>query len=357
MATVRSRPVGPVLGVFLAFVATLVASVGLRIPASAGPNALPNGRIVFVQHNWRQNTRTVFLVDPDGTDLEALSSWRSEFLQPRWSPDGTEINISGDGCGVIEQSNCATAIADPDSGDYRWIPADPVFSACTDCDWEGFFCSVWSPDGSLLACSGASGSDPTRSGIYTVRSSDGGDLTMILPFDPLQHWHDFPSPKDFSPDGQQILYVQAAGDQRSGLFVVNLDGTERQRITPLGMLWDHDMEATFSPTGEWILFTAFPDEDHRRDIFLVRPDGTGFHEAFTECGGRWTDPGSFGCGMASWSPDGTRIMYVRNHGTMSNIVTANRRANPSGIDLRVVLHGEGSILPEFPDWGSHPLVP
>jgi Tol biopolymer transport system component len=352
----RAAAIGTLL--VLSIVVSGSSSAGVRgsVPAT-------NGRIAFIQHDWDANTRTVYLIDPDGTDLQELSPWRSEFLQPRWSPDGSEIDPGGDACGVIGETYCAAAIVDPDTGAYRWLPADPIFWDCTTdlCGGGGFGCPVWSPDGALLACSGSSEADPSVAGIYTLSSSDGSDPTRILRFDPSRPWEDFPAPKDFSPDGQQLLYVQVAGERRSGLFLINLDGSDRRRITPTGMLWDHDQAATFSPDGEWILFTAFPDEEHKRTAYLVRPDGTELHEAFPECGGRWDDPDSIGCAGAAWSPDGTRVIYLRNHFTrrgvsVSNIVTSNLRSNPDGLDLQLVFHSQGNVLAEFPDWGTHPAV-
>jgi pimeloyl-ACP methyl ester carboxylesterase len=59
-----------------------------------------------------------------------------------------------------------------------------------------FACTVWTPGGSRLACVGSSDIDPSRDGIYTVRSSDGGDLRLIAPL-PNDNW-----PGDFSPMAQ-----------------------------------------------------------------------------------------------------------------------------------------------------------
>jgi Tol biopolymer transport system component len=253
-------------------------------------------------------------------------------------------------------------IVDPDTGGSRIVPADPLFQCVTpECevnDAAGLGCPIWSHDGSLLACTGLSETDPSAAGVYTVRSSDGGDLTNIFHFDASKHWTDFPVARDFSPNGQQLLYVQTAGVNRSGLFLVNLDGTDKRRVSPVGLLTNHDEEASFSPDGRWILFSAYPAENHRRTVYLVHPDGTGFHEVFPECGGRSTDPTSIGCGNATWSPDGSKVVYFRTepngNGAYASGIVSERL---DGTDLQVIARGMGYRALEFPDWGTHPLAP
>jgi Tol biopolymer transport system component len=345
--------------VALVLLITLLGGAGMQAVTAAEDPAF-NGRILFVQHDFRTNGTTVSLIDPDGTNLGTLPAWRGEFYEPRWSPDGSEINMYGDACGVVNQPDCAVVIVDPDTGGYRWLSAPHVFFACTDpCFVGGFGCPIWSPDGSLLGCLGTSETDPGAAGMYTIRSSDGGGLTHVKPFDQSAGWEEFPTPRDFSPDGQRLLYEQTADVQRTGLFLVDLDGAHNHRVSPVGFLTNHDEEASFSPSGRWILFTANADENHRRAVYLIHPDGSGLHKAFRECGGRVDVPGTIGCGNASWSPDGSRIIYFRNAPNGDGTYTPDIiSVNLDGTDAQVVVHGSrGYKVPIFPDWGTHQLEP
>jgi hypothetical protein len=60
-------------------------------------------------------------------------------------------------------------------------------------------CEVWSPNGARLACEGGF-IDPTLQGVYTVRSSDGGDLQRITS-DPFGD----DCPSDYSPNGKRLV--------------------------------------------------------------------------------------------------------------------------------------------------------
>ena len=98
--------------------------------------------------------------------------------QPHWSPDGTQVD-------VLHTGAFAATIVNADTGSFRDLPIqDPVFT-CTpttteeQCANTDFSCDTWSPDGSRLACGAFSGVDPSRSGFYSIRSSDGGGLTLI----------------------------------------------------------------------------------------------------------------------------------------------------------------------------------
>ena len=69
-------------------------------------------------------------------------------------------------------------------------------------------CAIWAPSGKGLACEGNSEVDPTRNGVYTVRASDGKDLTRMT-----SNPGGIDSPLSYSPDGTQLLLARtkAAG--------------------------------------------------------------------------------------------------------------------------------------------------
>jgi TolB protein len=268
--------------IVLGLLAGLAALAALTaMPADAKVSG-PNGRIVFSRVVQDDDTVT-YTVNPDGTRMQRLFAGFSGF--PRWSPDGSQVALLAP-CTDGEE-NCAVTIVDPDTGifrEFKW--PDPALE--THCGFG------WSPDGKRLACESFGVTDPSRNGIYTIRSSDGGGLTRVTS---NPGGDDIPG--DYSPDGKRLVFSRAdpsrPANANVALFVVNLDGTGLRRITPWGLPFFEDA-GRWSPDGKTILF------DDTKSVYVVHPDGTGLAKIplLTGTFSRLQNP--------DWSPDGTKIV-------------------------------------------------
>jgi Tol biopolymer transport system component len=322
----------------LAIAATLLVTRAIpRVERPAAPRH-QNGKLVFVRFDPRSGEPVAFTMNPDGTDVTQMFfsgffSGHSEW--PHWSPDGTQVTLFCCDTGMSPQ------IVGPDSGKLReFPPADPGLE-----QYCGF---AWSPDGRRLACTGFGMTDPSRNGIYTIRSSDGGGLTRVTSNPGGED-----APGDFSPDGLRLVFVRKDNNgDTMGIFVVRVDGTGLRRITPAGMVIDW-FGGSWSPSGDQILFGARADPDHRRAIWEVNADGSGLHELpiTPACGGPISDSRSTACFYPGWSPDGTKIAFTRvtEDGKKSDIAIVN--ADGSGL-VQVTNTGDADEA----DWGTHPLV-
>jgi Tol biopolymer transport system component len=158
-------------------------------------------------------------------------------------------------------------------------------------------------------------------------------------------------PADYSPGGSRLLVVAPAGDDQKGLFVIKLDGTGLHRIPTGDVVPDGDSEGvSWSPSGNHILFSANPDPDHRRAIFVVNVDGTGLRQIpIPGWGGVFSAANPIACFGPSWSPEGTRLDFVRVRAgfNVQNIYTAN--ADGSGLSR--VTHQSSGLEVTDPDWG------
>lgn len=287
-------------------------SASASIPAqTASPAPLPGGRLVYAFDI--PGGVSVFTANTDGTGAHALLSSPTVQL-PRWAPDGGRISVVAES----PQGLIFVGLVNPDGSDYlRFDSRDPSMQ---------LGCVAWSPDGSRLACEGWDDTDPTRNGIYTVRASDGGDLTRVT--SSPDGAHDIPG--DYSPDGRQIVFVaQTLDEEQSTLTVVNVDGSNRHalidrkvgqapRWTPDGrsiltdasgslllvpvdggepspIKLDTDLagiaqHGAWSPDGEWIVFAArFTAAGW--DIYIMRKDGTDLHQV-TDTPGQEEDFGA-----------------------------------------------------------------
>jgi Tol biopolymer transport system component len=203
------------------------------------------------------------------------------------------------------------------------------------------FCSIWSPDASHFLCDGENDSDPRVNGIYTIRSSDGGGLTRITN---ARGGDDIPI--DYSPNGRQIVFGHTGPfhtcDKRSALYVVNVDGSGLHRITPWRFC---DDDGSWSPDGSRIAFAL-----DRGSVFSVHPDGTGLERVPLH-----TRALSF-AGDVSWAPNGRKmvfILFVRTApGTFQEGIGT---AKTDGSDVKLVT--TSPTKDTQPDWGPHPLIP
>ena len=171
-------------GMALLGVVTVTEPAQAKVPG-------PNGQIVFGRFDPALGDFVSFTVNPDGSHERQLFPGTSEV--PRWSPDGTQVTLLA-ACTDGEE-NCAVTIVDPDTGTFRQLkmPDPSLFTACF----------AWYADATRFACEGFGEPDPSRNGIYTIRSSDGGDLTQLTS---NPGGDDIPG--DYSPEGSQFVFAR-----------------------------------------------------------------------------------------------------------------------------------------------------
>jgi eukaryotic-like serine/threonine-protein kinase len=112
-----------------------------------------------------------------------------------------------------------------------------------------------------------------------------------------------------APDEQSFVYL-ARGEPQQDLFVANLSGAQRQRLTDDAA---QDVVPHWSPDGKWIAFLS--DRSGKYEIWKVRPDGTGLVQMTHEPDREVIAP--------VWSPDSSKLLYqIRN--VNSFIIDASR---------------------------------
>jgi TolB protein len=316
-------------------VVTIVAIAAMSAtPAAARPHGT-NGKIVTNSDNLLTGEEQVYTVDPDGTDQQLVFN-NSEVGQ--WSPDGTRIAL------VTQLGPPEVLLFNPDTGstvDFG-LP-DALYPDLA------LFCTVWSPDGARLACEGQGHTDPSLTGVYTLRSSDGGDLQRVTA-NPTGD----DCPSDYSPNGKRLV-ITRANDTTYALYTVKLDGSGLKQITPDGMDFNF-CNGSWSPQGNEIVFSAHvPNGDYHSSIWVVHFNGSGLRQIPVSgpCGGPFADPTTFGCFNPVWSPDGKKIALGRNvDDAQRDLYTVN--ADGSGL-FQVTNTPD---ISEFNgDWGTHPVTP
>jgi Tol biopolymer transport system component len=302
-----------------------------------------NGRIAFGRERPPAGDGSAsYTISANGAHLRRLIAGKSDF--PRWSPNGARISLGDMGCQF--DGTCAAVIVDPDTGGTRVLrnPDPRRFS--------GVFCDTWSPDGARLAC-GAEGDAAGSSGVYTLRSSNGGGLQKVVGCDAFGPGGEC-GPVDYSPDGRRLLLM---GPDRRGdteLFLVKSNGGGLHQVTPDGTLVDgNDSVASWSPRGNRILFGGYTDENHRRSIFMVNTDGTRLHQVpIPGCGSARSAGTAVACFNPAWSPNAARIVFSRTTVSPSGRIVSNiYTADPDGSHVVQVTHESNGLQVTAADWG------
>lgn len=95
-----------------------------------------------------------------------------------------------------------------------------------------------------------------------------------------------------------VMLMNRIGPSSSTLYVSQADGSRERRLLDSPGL---DYHASYSPDGQWIVFTSEREGLGQSDIYRVRPDGSGLE--------RLTDSPALD-DQAALSPDGAQLAFV-----------------------------------------------
>jgi Tol biopolymer transport system component len=168
--------------------------------ASVGGTVSPDGRALAFTATDASGKIVLWLRPIDAIDARALPDTEGAAL-PFWSPDSRSLAFFGDG--KLKRID----IADGTLQDL--------------CNVGRGVGGTWNRDGVIVFAAGLG------SGLSRVAAS-GGDPQAVTTLGVDERSHRFPS---FLPDGRRFLfYIDARTPERAGVFVADLDGSNRRRI-------------------------------------------------------------------------------------------------------------------------------
>ena len=166
--------------------------------------------------------------------------------QAEWSPDGTRIALRRDGAVVIRTLK---------DGQDRTI---------TPQGWNTCSAPAWSPDGATIAFARL---QDNANSVYTVPAA-GGVPTLVYGKQGACEPH-------FSPDGKRILY-----ETEAHLCTINPDGKRNRLLTTFGGVQRY---GRYSPDGQKVVFCQAAAPQGPWELYII-PAGGGEPVRLTEGG-------------------------------------------------------------------------
>jgi Tol biopolymer transport system component len=185
-----------------------------------------------------------------------------------------------------------------------------------------------------------------ESHIFLHRAADNADVALTSnPYGDVA--------PDVSPDGSRIAFTREGGSATGCyyrcVYVMNADGSGVTQVTwfPSSPFSEsrYDNYPRWSPDGQWLVFTRWNQNTSppQRDVYKVRPDGTGL-TALTTHGE--ADQ------IATWSPDGSKIAYDRKEGGYYSTTVQIHIMDADGTNGHRITSSTSGHRDDWPAWSA-----
>ena len=226
---------------------TILNSVGF----GSSPSLSPDGtRVVYIGPSVDGPADGLYIMDLASGNTTRLPGTTKGDINPLWSPDGSRIAFTrGPSSGLIGAPGAYNvAVVNPDGSDLRQLTNSEGADAN--------YALTWTPDGNSLLYNVTSRNEASLNIIDVqtgeIRSLPGIDSGSVA----------------FSPDGKRLVFEAALPLEKYGLFVSDLDGSNRKLLTngdPYAV-----MVPVWSPDGKWIIASVHdPDISKRPNPMLA----------------------------------------------------------------------------------------
>jgi Tol biopolymer transport system component len=323
------------------FKARLIASgllVALVVLAGAlwlGRDGGASERIVFQAKV--NGLYQLFTIRPDGTDLKQIThlyvkgSSVPGVEEPHWSPDGKLILFDSD-YARSSKSNISLFTIQPGGTDLKRLPlVTGLFNGE----------ATWSPDGKNIAYTfDASSTTPAQPQGIQVAQADGSFPYALTRVQHANHNDQRPS---WSPNGNWIIFTEHYGLDQSQILRVRDVGGTPVPLTPFDL---NANNAKWSPDGKTILFNSHNDAKagQNANLYTISANGSHLRQLTHYRGGlhAFAD---------SWSPDGTNIVF-HLRGTRRDRSSVNQLfiMDVANGTSRQLTHMNNDMNPGYADW-------
>ncbi|HEX3264108.1 MAG TPA: hypothetical protein VHR16_00440 [Candidatus Limnocylindrales bacterium] len=318
--------------------ATAAAVASAAAATAAAPlqptvEGVQNGRIAYAIRSI-DGSANIYSILPDGSDQLQLTLGAGNHLCAAYSADGSQIAYCSDEGGAFE----------------IWtMHADGTKQAqLTDLGGRSLF-PDFSPNGKKIAFGGAVGAD-AHTEIYVVSATTGKDLVALTSCKDRKPGcsNDFPA---WSPDGKQLVFIHTDdfnADEtpvNAQVWVMDADGGNAHALTTGAA--PKDQVPSWSPDGKNIVYASGTADSE--GIWVMAADGSA-QVQLSGCLSGEASPCAAGDDFGPvWSPDGTRIAFLRAFQAVGTNDRPVYVMNADGTDQQR-LSDESPSLQTVPAW-------
>lgn len=224
----------------------------------------------------REGNRDIYLMNPDGSEMERITRHRAMDVAPQWSPTGEQILFASDRDRF--RLSWDLYLMDADGSNVRRIFAKSRDRSGAD----------WSPDGKRIAYNRW---EKGKTFIYIAPIDGKKEERMVIGSSP-----------SWSSDGTEIAFIEGGPRDPKRISILNVKTRKHKFFFP-PKAPDWVRNVAWDPTGDKFAFawTKLPGDHNTTTIYIVNRDGTGVRPVINKDVGHAVEP--------SWSPAADALLY------------------------------------------------